>query len=354
MTNNLKVKGGEEIMRKTFILMFLIIACVALISGSAYALTGVCSNCHTMHNSQDGLFQAQVYSAGSVTTSTTPLGHLLKGDCLACHTATAAGAATIDSNNAPIVFNTAEYPSGAKGTPTAPLAGGNFYGASDDASRHNVDFVVAPDGVLGNTPPGTTTPLGSQLTCAGANGCHGDRNKPDNYSAISGAHHSNIVRDNSEGVGTVAQSFRFLIGIKGAEDDNWEQSADSGDHNGYQGGSNFTNTTTISYLCGECHGDFHSAAGVGSSALWLRHPTDVTIAALSTDYQTYDIDVPVALATPSTSTYAVDGTSIVICLSCHSAHGTQNDDILKWNYDSSAGAGPTVKTKCLECHLKQR
>jgi hypothetical protein len=337
-------------MRKTIIIGFLAVFVLFLTYGiSDTAVTGVCYHCHTMHNSQGGSGEAYIYTAGTKSLSPNPLSLLLKGDCLACHTSTTT--ATIDpTTHAPIVYNTGGYPTGAKGTTSAPLAGGNFFGTTD-ATRHNVDFVAGQDAVLGNKPPGTTTALASQLTCAGATGCHGDRSQSTNYLAIKGAHHSNVT-GTVDGT-TVGKSYRFLNGITGVEDTDWEQSASSTDHNGYKGYSNsFTDTTTISYLCGECHGDFHSSAGVGSASPWLRHPTDVTLAALGTDYTTYDIDVPVALSTPSATSSTVDSTSIVICLSCHNAHGTLNNDILKWAYDSSAGSGLT--TKCLKCHLKQR
>lgn len=339
----------------TIMVVFLAAVVIYGFSGKTdAAVTGVCSNCHTMHNSQNGTAEAQVYSAGSVSTSTIPLAQLLKGDCLACHTSTTTS--TIVTNT-PIVYNTGGYPAGAKGLSTAPLAGGNFYGttaATPGATKgHNVDFVVGQDATLANTPPGTTTALSTQLTCAGATGCHGDRSKTTNYLAIKGAHHKTGAIDGL----SVGTSYRFLNAITGVEDSDWEQSATSTDHNGYKGGSTFTDTTTISYLCGACHGNtgtggFHSSAGVGSSTPWLRHPTDVTLVTSMDDYLIYDITVPVALATPSTSNPTVASTSIVICLSCHSAHGTLNTDILKWAYDSSAGSAAT--TKCLKCHKTQR
>ena len=54
--------------------------------GSA-SISGVCSNCHTMHNSQNGAGEVETYSEGSLSTAgTTPQDQLLKASCIACHT----------------------------------------------------------------------------------------------------------------------------------------------------------------------------------------------------------------------------------------------------------------------------
>lgn len=62
-------------------------------NGSVY---GECANCHTMHNSQNGV---------AVTESGTPNPNLLLKDCLGCHSA-ADGTTSIDPvTGAPIVYN---------------------------------------------------------------------------------------------------------------------------------------------------------------------------------------------------------------------------------------------------------
>ena len=42
-------------MRKTLLTVFLIFLSVVISYGIADAISGVCSNCHTMHNSQNGV-----------------------------------------------------------------------------------------------------------------------------------------------------------------------------------------------------------------------------------------------------------------------------------------------------------
>lgn len=366
-------------MRKILIIGFVALLTIVMTYGFADAKAqGFCSNCHTMHNSQDNLPQAQVYSGGAVSTSATPLGELLKGDCIACHTST--GSTTI-VNNTPIVWNTGGYP-------TQPLAGGNFYNVASAGKTkvHNVANLTATPDIA---PPGFKTGVAkpvvftqgglgwgpatwlvnTQVTCAGEMGCHGDRSTGyTDYQAVRGAHHAD---DSTIDGTTVGKSYRFLAGIKGAErnDGNyrWEQTAASDKHNGYFG-STSTNDNTISYLCAECHGKFHTYQG-GSGEVysggtaqgpWLRHPTDVALTAsgggsFTSDYTTYSTETPVAYGSPTTSTSTVNTSSIVMCLSCHAAHGTDYADIVRFNYPGSISAGNgTNDGGCERCHQRQR
>ncbi len=58
------------------------------------AVSGQCSNCHTMHNLQDGSPVAYTMDPdGEINLREQPFGNLLKTDCLGCHTS--AGAETI-------------------------------------------------------------------------------------------------------------------------------------------------------------------------------------------------------------------------------------------------------------------
>src|SRR4030043_1399182 len=119
--NNFKMKGGGK-MRKISIVMLLILLSVVLVSGSAFAISGVCYNCHTMHNSQNGLGEVQTYSGGTITPNvTTPQQYLLKADCIACH---AGATGQTNSFGAPIVVHTTA-PTGQGAGKT--LAGGDFY-----------------------------------------------------------------------------------------------------------------------------------------------------------------------------------------------------------------------------------
>ncbi|HIJ78265.1 MAG: hypothetical protein OEY01_03035 [Desulfobulbaceae bacterium] len=319
-------------------------------------VSGVCSGCHTMHNSQDGV---DVVAAGVSRA-------LTKGGCVGCHTGTNDGL-----NDIPYVIST----TAAYGTNT--LAGGNFKWVADgsDAAGHNVQGIATRDGALGITPPGNGgTALATQITCAGTAGCHGKKTELDQFTAMSGAHHGN---DSTVNGLSLAGSYRFLSGILGKEDTNWEYTNGAGDHNQYYGVDRGTDNGTaddagtISALCAQCHGTFHTGAGEISYAgamdsPWVRHPTDFDLSSIvdkaNKEYQyytTYSVEAPVATSvlTSGVVTTLVNtnvqtaGNGIVVCVSCHRAHGSPYADLLRWNYSTmDAHNGVTGNTGCFTCH----
>ena len=331
---------------------------------------GQCSNCHTMHNSQDG---ADVDANG-------PYNALTKGDCLGCHGQSPSGTANIISN-IPQVLHAGN-----------DLAGGNFayitggkanVTADSSTAGHNVSDIGVDEATL-TAPPGDenstriTAGAGGNFTCAGTYGCHGNRATEGNFASISGAHHADdsalkfgTISETGQGA-TVATSYRFLLGVKGGEDDDWQATASASDHNEYKGAAGTGSESsisspgggTISGLCGECHGNFHGSADIGgTSSPWKRHPTDISLPA-SGEYASYNpdaatageysLEAPVArtaIPNASTATVTPSGTSddIVMCLSCHRAHASPNQDMLRWNYsDMVAGGGGSGG--CMVCH----
>lgn len=362
-------------MKKAAVLSLIVLLSLALMSGFAYAVSGRCDNCHTMHNSQNG-------APMNFDNSATPNPALLRGNCIGCHTGTNTGTSTV-----PYVNSTS-----APTYDTNTLAGGNFYWAQSDATTgHNVVGIGTinlntPPGydggrsdINGKTPGGGTWPSGV-LNCAGANGCHGKHDAGFNeMSGVSGAHHSNqggaLTTAN-----TVGNSYRFLIGIHGNEDSDWEytKSDNSTDHNQYKGVARTTtdlnDKTTISWLCGECHGQFHTkASDVGAGSPWLRHPTDLSLNDVTgTEYAAYNgatapasapysVQAPVASVDVTNKLATVDVTkgnstdnAIVTCISCHRAHGTPYADLLRWDYSGMlAGGGGATGTGCFKCHTSK-
>lgn len=364
-------------MRKILIIGLVALLSLVLTYGFADAkVSGACVNCHTMHNSQNGTAMA-TYGGG-----TGPNDALTRGNCLGCHGYSTGGSSnivTIGGSNIPQVWHAA----------ATDLAAGNFkyYSTSHDRV-HNVENVVAQDGILTNTPPGVASAYdpatadfstSSRLQCAGRNGCHGNRDQATAGAAIRGAHHyddSAILKftgsgpvEGSQGGGTggtsdyttTGKSYRFLYNVKGGEETSW--SATSTVHNEYKGAVYAARTTltwatvdTISDLCAECHGYFHmsGSSGIGTASPWLRHPTDAILPGTgeyATITTTYNIETPVARQTiPASITNTVDisgsDADIVMCLSCHYAHGSNYADILRFDYSTIATAG----TKCLRCH----
>jgi len=92
-------------------------ALVAVFCGPAAAeVTGVCSGCHTMHNSQGGDPMAP---GGTHAT-------LLINDCVGCHSSSESSTTySLGTSTVPVV----NYKSG---EPNTYLAGGNFWWVADD------------------------------------------------------------------------------------------------------------------------------------------------------------------------------------------------------------------------------
>jgi hypothetical protein len=329
-------------------------------------VSGFCSHCHTMHNSQGGRPMAKEYSSSytNLIEDSTPNTDLLIADCIGCHFNN--GTATIDNYGTPIVLN--------RNTPSKPLAGGNFYYVADGLGAeynkgHNVLGISAqespPPTGLGNTPPGGSA-LTDQLRCAGTYGCHGHNGRQtgdtaveDQTQAIKGAHHGDDTPPLEGSLTNVARNYRFLLGIQGKEDTNWEKDNTNISHNEYKGTAtppSFTDNTTISFLCGECHGDFHSSTGVGSSTPWLRHPTDTILKSTGeyANYTIYSMVAPVARPYPDDITNPIvvtPGTDIIMCLSCHRAHASPYFKMMRWDYKNTNLS--TALEGCNVCHTSK-
>jgi predicted CXXCH cytochrome family protein len=371
----------------------LFILCIGLLLllplSSRAGVSGLCSNCHTMHNSQDGSAVAYDFDGSSFSLTDTPKDNLLIHSCLGCHSSTGTGALKDlpGGLKVPIVFNTSGYP-------TPALAGGNFYyvslgGADNDAKGHNI---LSDDGNL-NAAPGDTT------GCTTSNSCHANLDRPYTGAAVpdsdgmnifgryacDGCHfrpkHHSDDHDHLVGgkVTTAAQGwYRFLSGhlnglgyphgVEGYEDGDWQYTSDVDDHNEYFGnevntsGGGFINlghTTTA--FCTGCHTEFHNQSGINSP--FIRHPADVVIDntgeytnafnAGGTGTGTYDPLIPVGRPVlPDTPDSDVDlNTDMVICLSCHRAHGSENFKMLRWDYRGWPGAGTNG---CAMCHTSKQ
>ena len=383
MKNRTNIKKEVKIMRKMIMILFFVVLSVVLIQGNADAkITGyACSTCHTMHNSQDGV---AVDTGG-------PFSFLLKGyasgggtSCWGCHSSSSSTVNVDASTNAPLIDNDA----------SVDLAGGNFGYITGDKTAtlgttsnrgHNVKDLGVTDSSFdsGTYPPGDeynqTTLTKTNFTCAGQFGCHGDRTATDEYTAVKGAHHfvddmlkfggiNDATQAQTTGTnGTdVGSSYRFLKGVKGAEDSLWEGGGTLSAivHNVYKGATSPAAGTvstpgggTISGLCNECHGNFHGVTEIGgnTSSPFTRHPADIALPTSGdyAGYSAYNPLVPIAKTTiPDTQNSTMLGAT-VMCLSCHRAHATKYPDILRWDYTKMlAGNAATADrdTGCFACH----
>ena len=343
-----------------------------LIGNAQAKVTGVCSNCHTMHNSQGGSEMATYGANGKPWKTDEAQPALLRGTCLGCHgMGTANKIEIIGDSQVPQVYH----------TDSTDLAGGNFKYIDDNDNRgHNVFIDL---GNLEDTltkAPGhheAASPVPGDFTCAGAAGCHGRRtpNGDSGLVSLKGAHHQN-VDGKCDTADEVANSYRFLYTVKGFENmgTNKYQNISASDHNEYYGASSPALNTalgctcchnvsemvvkapgnTISGFCGTCHGLFHAVDEIGgATSPFIRHPTDIVIKD-SGEYQyytTYSVEAPVGRTTvpDSMSDTVTPGTDVVTCLSCHAAHASNYPDMLKWDYDGMiAGGGNTGG--CFTCH----
>ena len=276
---------------------------------SAGVVSGRCDVCHTMHASQDG-------------STTTPSATLLRsGGCVGCH---AEGGATNDGTSGKGgTYNAPQVHDG-----TTPLSGGYFSATGD--TQHNTSDFSAEDGVFDsasswNIPGGTT--MAAQIQCID---CHDG----------SGSHHG--------GSGT---SYRMISAVTGTGANDYGVSGTRSGNTYYAG--------TMNAMCGSCHGDFHGTGSgdtaLGSYGAWIRHPVNISLAAADaattrgyvTDYGngTSSTDI-----TPL-GRNAGGTLDIVMCLSCHVAHGNAYNDMLSFSYaDILAGGTNTMDGGCENCH----
>ncbi len=297
-----------------------------------------------MHNSEGGSPVARDEQNNPIEI---PYSAALMYSCVGCHSAS--GSTTwIDSvTQSPIVYNSSAPSYGANG-----LAGGNFYyvAYSGDDRGHNVLGISNIDQTYGTTPPGGSD-MGSQLTCSGVYGCHGriGSGEPvDQVVAVKYAHHNTTPKT---GESSVANDFRFLRGVTGVEDNSpsngrWEVDNTNSSHNEYKGADGFSGTEaeeSISYLCYRCHGYYHDPSG----SFAFSHPSNYRL----TSYEagTYNMVTPVARpednysGDPTTVRTGANG-DLVMCLSCHRAHASPYEKMMRWNYTDS------TDPECLNCH----
>lgn len=330
-------------------------------------VTGNCSDCHTMHNSQNGA-PMQLLAPGE--TDTGPKGFLLRSTCLGCHgQGTGKNIEGIHSNIPQVLHSNA-----------TDLAAGNFAYITGTKTRtsgdsntvgHNVIDLGFNETVL-TSPPGdqhSTNITNTNFTCSGAKGCHGDRTIEDKLIAMKGAHHTDdhilkfgSINENNQGSST-GLSYRFLNGVKGGEDSLWEATPSTTVHNEYKGSTSMGTSSatspannTISGLCAECHGYYHgtTSSEAGSASPWLRHPTDVTLPSRGeyTSYTTYNLTAPVArAAVPNSPSSSVSSSDVVMCLSCHRAHASPNYKLMRWDYKAWPGNGQA--NGCNVCHTSK-
>jgi len=335
--------------------LFYLLAALWAPEGGEAVVTGDCEVCHS-------LYPGMMERAGPGK----PLRYVLQNSmCVSCHSnADRNTIKMLGGARVPVVYSRVE--------PEHPLSGGNFYYVKTlgDRRGHNVDGIAPPDAKNMFVPPGydrasDPSAIGfdpeKPLACAGSNGCHGDRDVENPFAAILGTHHS---ADSPIDGSTIARSYRFLKrtakvkGVVGLEDKDWGYAATTKKHNEY--------TPSINRLCADCHSGLYRRDEIGRESPWFRHPTGIVLPRRGeyrnynpgvpppperSDIRIYSLDAPVARpAVPQAPSDEVrPGTDVVMCLSCHVAHGSPNEFMLRWNYDEIV-SGEDGDTGCFICH----
>ncbi|MDY6933986.1 MAG: cytochrome c3 family protein [Spirochaetota bacterium] len=363
----------KKIIAHIFVISLLFL--IPLTSDSYCEVKGNCSNCHTMHRSQN----PWPWDMNWGGPSSAPIENLLVADCIGCHTNYTDGSPTITlitgsvTVTVPVVYNTVVPPS-------ATLAGGNFYWVAhdDDTKGHNVLGISGMDANLSQAPGNANSCSNSchyslaveqtalPLLGSGCKGCH-----------LHPSHHADdqgpVIDNNPDGEGW----YRFLSGhftgeghgVTGIEDNDWHATKSVSDHNeylGYDGGHDAVGAfnelgNTMSAFCCGCHGNFHQER---DSFNWIRHASD-TIIPNSGEYANafgaqgsgtgaYNPDIPVARPELTGWTGASvevslgAGGDLVMCLSCHRAHGSPYFKLLRWDYRGNDWSG------CGTCHTQKQ
>jgi hypothetical protein len=280
-----------------------------------------CNGCHTMHNSQDG----QLVDPDSPNGNPWLLVDATPSDtCLSCH---ASGLGAVLSGPAfdPLV-------------PAPEKGAGNFVflyednindghdGALEpvtgDAAGHNLNAPghgLAPDATL-TTSPGGAFPA----SVMGCTSCH-DPHGTDAFRLLYGA--GRLVQDfySFTNAAPDADGISIFFGAEGPSN-----------HTAYLSG--------MSGWCGNCHGSFHDAGTT------LKHPSDEAIGGTiatayglyngTAQYQTGDPalsylpEVPFEdLLNTTASTAGPSAGSVVMCTTCHRAHGSSAMDAGRWDFN---------------------
>ncbi len=263
--------------------------------------TSTCTDCHTMHGTQQG--QPMRYDLEYV-----PGPGLLRHAsalmlCVTCH----------DGSNAsaPDVIAPVNY--------VADPLGGFFANAGGVASPQAHDLGMAGS----QTPPGGDRSM--VLTCITCHAHHGNAN------------YRNLVGNPSgSGAAPVQVTVKQTLLPNG-----------SNPTQVYVAG-NLLYRAGMSAWCGDCHGDFHGRSGTaeGTASPWLRHPQDAQISGSpDADYAWWQGTVAGRVRVQTPNDDVVPSTDDqVFCLSCHKAHGSSARAALVF------GDGVTLRSTCQQCH----
>ncbi|MGE4343580.1 MAG: hypothetical protein AB7F20_04730 [Geoalkalibacter sp.] len=328
-------------MKKFFTVSLAVAGALLLVSGSAFAFHGGgvahCDGCHSMHSGADSGPSLQ---KGSDNSST----------CLNCHN----GAARYHVNSADgsntneggdfhwvndngYNFNSSHDPRNPISTPVDYNNFGHNVIAADFGIEADTNLTVAPGGSF----------LAAELGCSSCHDPHGQAQG----GTIGGAAPISVSGSYGEvpPEGTIAGNYRLLYD---SNKNGFSEDAPIARANSYDG-AYVQYGSGMSGWCANCHGQFYSQSASGG-----MHPTDVSVPGVYNSYvatgnysgdiaTAYDPLVPIErgvttgswdLPDPTdaaTAGVGADGSSQVMCLSCHRAHASPFENALRWEYNHS-------------------
>lgn len=198
---------------------------LAPVAAQAGVVAGVCTGCHTMHDSVEGVDQGTPGQNNQL---------LLFDGCVGCHTGAENDATGLGTGGmaAPQVSAQAD---------TNTINAGGYFLAGAGTNMHSTTSIAGITANLDTAPGGTFLTTG--LTCEA---CH---------TAASGGHHATV------------STYRFMTGVTAVADANYgvgETSVSAYDN------------TSINSMCASCHPNFHGTANTGATTgNFTRHPTNV-------------------------------------------------------------------------------
>jgi predicted CXXCH cytochrome family protein len=215
----------------------MLVSAALILPNAAQALvSGTCVNCHTMHNSEDGV---AVNGSGAQELL------LRASGCAGCHGTEANG-----SNGKGATTLAPQVGSAASAT----MNSGGYFNVDSDS--HSIGGSIGSL-VATNTAPGGSMAAGASFTCQS---CHTD-------AGGTGGHHN------------AGAGYRMLGAVSVTS--TAANYGNGGDTSGYG--------DSMNTFCGGCHTQFHGTAdaddttsGAGGTA-WIRHPTGVGALGPNTD-----------------------------------------------------------------------
>ena len=328
-------------------IIIMLMGLMALLTVSAYAgdyhyqSTLNCSECHTMHSSQQHGYNADSTGSGFFVTPNGPNDALLRDEvntlCLSCHNNQTFAPDVLGANGG------TSYPNGRIG---GALNMGNTAPYFDVTGHTLGSTDVAPGGSWSN-PDG--------LDCTGCHTVHGNayyRNTRSRGVASSARHYITYATGTNDPTRAVFQRSSGIASHYGVDNIDFNEP--------------YADSSAYGAFCRDCHTQFHGNTANAdmynmTDSAWVRHPTaaaNIRVGATSRfNNRPYRVKVMSSTGVWGTQSEAwatAPADLTPSCFSCHKGHGNQNAFGLIFatgdNPIGEQGDGGTYRDLCRQCH----